>query len=313
MKSCLIALAAAAALPGAIAQEAGLVADGIPPIPEAVRTAAAPYMEFRTAAFLGWHPQRKEMLVATRFADTPQLHEVKFPGGARRQLTFLPEPIRGAGWQPKSGKSIVFVQDAGGGENYQFFRFDPSNGRTDRLTDGTSRNTSLSWSHDGSQFAYASTRRTGKDTDIWVMNPDQPQQTRLVCELTGGGWGVTDWSHDGQWLAVAEMISANESHLRLVNAQTAARSPLTDRAAGAVARSGALFANDGRTVYFTSDEGSDFQQLGSFSLAERRFVPLTKDIPWNIEEFSLDPAMAKFLAEISPTAHAAKIRAPLFV
>jgi dipeptidyl aminopeptidase/acylaminoacyl peptidase len=290
MKSCLIALAAAAALPGAIAQEAGLVADGIPPIPEAVRTAAAPYMEFRTAAFLGWHPQRKEMLVATRFADTPQLHEVKFPGGARRQLTFLPEPIRGAGWQPKSGKSIVFVQDAGGGENYQFFRFDPSNGRTDRLTDGTSRNTSLSWSHDGSQFAYASTRRTGKDTDIWVMNPEQPQQTRLVCELTGGGWGVTDWSHDGQWLAVAEMISANESHLWLVNAQTGARSPLTDRAAGAVARSGALFANDGRTVYFTSDEGSDFQQLGSFSLAERRFVPLTKDIPWNIEEFSLDPA-----------------------
>jgi dipeptidyl aminopeptidase/acylaminoacyl peptidase len=290
MKSCLLALAAAAALPGAIAQESGLVADGIPPITEAVRTSAAPYMEFRTAAFLGWHPQRKEMLVATRFADTPQLHAVRFPAGARRQLTFLPEPIRGGGWQPKSGQSIVFVQDAGGGENYQFFRFDPVNGRTTRLTDGKSRHTGLRWAHDGSRFAYASTQRTGKDTDLWIMDPDEPGKARLACELSGGGWGVTDWSHDGQWLAVAEMISANESHLWLVNAASGERTALTDRSAGAVARSGALFSRDGATVYFTSDEGSDFQHLGSFSLKDRRFVALTRDIPWNIEEFTLDPA-----------------------
>ena len=186
MKPSLIALAAAAALPAAMAQETGLVADGIPPIPEAVRAAAAPYMEFRTASFLGWHPQRKEMLVATRFADTPQLHEVKFPGAARRQLTFLPEPIRGAGWQPKSGKSIVFVQDAGGGENYQFFRFDPSNGRTDRLTDGTSRNTSLRWSHDGSQFACASTRRTRRRPITRETCTTRPMATSAISTRSVG-------------------------------------------------------------------------------------------------------------------------------
>ena len=43
-------------------------------------------MEFRTASFQSWHPQRREMLVATRFADTMQLHQVKTPGGARRQF-----------------------------------------------------------------------------------------------------------------------------------------------------------------------------------------------------------------------------------
>jgi len=39
--------------------------------------------------FADWNPLRREMLISTRFGDTPQLHLVKSPGGARQQLTFL--------------------------------------------------------------------------------------------------------------------------------------------------------------------------------------------------------------------------------
>jgi putative transcriptional regulator len=51
------------------------------------------YLEFRGAAFHGWHPQRREMLIGTRFGDTTQLHLVKMPGGDRRQITFGTEPV----------------------------------------------------------------------------------------------------------------------------------------------------------------------------------------------------------------------------
>ena len=73
-----------------------LVVDGIPAIPPALRADAGRYLEFRTAALQSWHPVRREMLVTTRFADSAQLHLVRQPGGARRQLTFFTEPVAGA-------------------------------------------------------------------------------------------------------------------------------------------------------------------------------------------------------------------------
>jgi hypothetical protein len=101
-----------------------LVVDGIPAIPAALQADAGRYLDFRSAAFQGWHPQRREMIILTRFADTPQLHWVAAPGGARRQLTFLAEPVKGGGFRPKTGECIVFSQDVGGTEMFQLHRYD---------------------------------------------------------------------------------------------------------------------------------------------------------------------------------------------
>src|SRR2546423_3612433 len=77
-----------------------LVADGIPPIADSIVAEAAAYGEARAAQPLAWHPQRREVLISTRFAETPQLHLVAFPGGDRRQLTFFPDRITGALFPP---------------------------------------------------------------------------------------------------------------------------------------------------------------------------------------------------------------------
>src|SRR5438477_4065883 len=73
-----------------------LVVEGVPPIPASLAEEVRRYTEFRTAALASWHPVRREMLVSTRFGDTPQIHLVKMPGGARTQLTFFPERVTGA-------------------------------------------------------------------------------------------------------------------------------------------------------------------------------------------------------------------------
>ena len=64
-----------------------LVAEGVPAITPTLKADVGRYLEFRAAAFNSWHPTRREMLITTRFADALQLHHVKTPGGARRQLT----------------------------------------------------------------------------------------------------------------------------------------------------------------------------------------------------------------------------------
>ena len=105
-----------------------LVAEGIPEIPAAVAEKVQRYTESRSASFAAWHPQRREMLISTRFGNTPQIHEVRQPGGARRQITFYAEPISGASWEPREGRFFVFSRDAGGNEFSQLYRRDTGSG-----------------------------------------------------------------------------------------------------------------------------------------------------------------------------------------
>lgn len=266
-----------------------LVVEGVPPHPPELKAEAGRYLEFRAAGFSSWHPTKREMLVSTRFGDTPQLHEVKMPGGARRQLTFTPEPVGGGIWQPKQGRYIVFAQDIGGGEFYQYHRLDPDTGRITLLTDGKSRNGSGRFSKDGESFAYTSTRRTGRDTDVWLMNPAEPKSDRLLCELSGGGWGVSDWSHDGTKLLLLEYISINKSRLYLADAKTGAKELLTPDEATPVSFGEAQFAKDGKSIFITTDKDSEFQRLARLDLATKKLTVLTAGLNWDVDSFDLSP------------------------
>ncbi len=286
--SCL-SLCFVSALHADVAVPEAITADGIPPLSDKLREDTRRFMEFRAAAFQGWHPKKREMLISTRFSETAQLHLLRAPGGARRQLTFCQEPVAGGGFRPKSGELIVFSADVGGTENYQLFRFDPVSARTTLLTDGKSRNTGGTCSEDGKWLAFTSTARTGSDNDVWIMDPDKPAERRLVSESKGGGWAVADWSPDGTTLLLGEMISANESYIWLCDVKTGKRELLTPKTDKTVARDAAQFSKDGKELFVTSDEGGEFKQLGRMSLTEKKFVPLTADIPWDVESFQLSP------------------------
>src|SRR5258707_7903887 len=196
---------------GEVAPNENLVVEGVPKIPAALAEAVGRYSEFRSADFTSWHPTKREMLIETRFADTAQVHQVKFPGGARTQITFFPDRIAGAEYQPANGDSFLFVKDVGGGEFFQLYRYDFAAGDITLLTDGKSRNTGPRWSYQGDRVAYGSTKRTGSDVDIWVVNAADPASARMVSQMEGGGWEVSDWSPDGKQLLATNGVSAAES------------------------------------------------------------------------------------------------------
>jgi dipeptidyl aminopeptidase/acylaminoacyl peptidase len=267
-----------------------LVVEGVPPIPAALADTVGRYTDFRAAVFAGWHPKQREMLINTRFADTAQVHHVKMPGGARTQLTFYREPARGGLFRPKRGDSFVFSKDIGGNEFFQLFRYDLATGDVTMLTDGKSRNTGPEWSHDGALLAYGSTRRNGKDVDLYVMDPADPKTDRRVVELEGGGWGALDWSADNKKLLAGEYLSANESHLWLVDVATGEKKLLTTKGGPEkVAYENAKFAPDGKALYVTTDKGGEFLRLARFDLQSGEYKFLTDDIKWDVEEFDLSP------------------------
>jgi dipeptidyl aminopeptidase/acylaminoacyl peptidase len=264
-----------------------LVLENIPPIPASIAETAAPYGETRFAAFEDWDPVRREMLVITRFADVPQVHMVKAPGGARTQLTFFPDRVSAAHYGPK-GDYFVFLKDVGGGEWFQFYRYDLADGRITLLTDGKSRNTGGAFAHHDSRFAYSSTRRTGQDTDIWVMDAGNPKSDHMLLQLEGGGWDATDWSPDNKKLMVLQEISANQTYLWLVDAASGEKKLLTPKSGQEeVAYGGGVFSKNGKGFYTTTDRDSEFQRLTYFDFATLQPRYLTSNIKWDVDELAL--------------------------
>jgi dipeptidyl aminopeptidase/acylaminoacyl peptidase len=264
-----------------------LVAEGIPKIPSSIAESVGRYSEFRSADFSSWHPTKREMLIETRFADTAQVHQVKFPGGARTQLTFFPDRIAGVDYQPGNGDSFLFVKDVGGGEFYQLYRYDFATGAITLLTDGKSRNTTPRWSYQGDRIAYGCNQRTGNDVDVWVVNANDPASAHMVAQMEGGGWTVSDWSPDGKQLLIGNYVSAAETYVWLVDVASGKKELLTPKAAETVAYNNARFSQDGKGIYLTSDQDAEFARLVYIDLSSRKVTVLTPALNWDVDEFDL--------------------------
>ena len=273
---------------GTLVPADNLVTEGIAPIPTSLVEDVQRYTEFRAAGLSSWHPTRREMLISTRFGDTNQVHLVKFPGGDRRQITFFPERVGGASYQPTTGDYFIFNRDVGGNEFFQLYRFDLKDGAVTLLTDGKSRNTGGTWSNAGDRLIYSSTRRNGRDGDQYLINPADPKTDRVLLQLDGGGWGVSDWSPDDKKVLLSEFVSANESYVWIVDVATGAKTLFTPKG-GALKSTygGATFSKDGRGIYVTTDKDSEFQRLAYIDLQTKQHTYLTDHVKWDVDAFAL--------------------------
>jgi len=290
------------ATPAHVEKPAALVADGIPPVPVALAAATRPYMEFRTAGFSGWNSRDRSMLISTRFGNTNQLHRVAAPMGAREQLSFEVEPVGGS-WSP-NGDIIGVQKDIGGNEFFQLYTL--ASGQLRLITDGRSRNEFGAWSHDGSLLGYSSTRRNGTDSDLYVVDPRNPSSDRLVAQVQGGGWGIADFTPDNRRAVVVEYKQITKSNLYMLDvAGGGGLTPIGDHARE-IAYGGTQFAPDG-TLWVTSDEGSDFQRLGTIDPANGRFTPVVTDIDWDVDSFDIAED-GSFIAFVTNEAGASRLR-----
>ena len=89
---------------------------------------------------------------------------------------------------------------------------------------------------------------------------------------------AVDWSPDDQKLLVFNYISVNESYFSILDITTGKLdriNPSDEK----IAYGNAVWAKDGRGIFMTSDEGSEFRHLKYYDINKRTFTVLTKDIP----------------------------------
>jgi dipeptidyl aminopeptidase/acylaminoacyl peptidase len=290
-----IALPATAAEPAADLVEVpdSIIARHVPDIPRSSTEGLLPYENLRVAWLADWHPTERRILIRTRFGESTQLHEVAMPMGARTQLTFYKDLVNEGAYRPGRPDQILVSLNERGAENYQLLLLDRGTGKAMRFTDGKSRNSDPSWSHDGKLLAYTSNARNGRDFDLYVTDASGAGRERRVAELQGS-WEALDWSPDDKRILLKEEISANETYLHWVDLATGEVHALTPRrSAGAqgsepVAYKSGLWARDGRSVLATSDLDSEVLRLVRIDLASAKTAPLSLGDPhWEVESFDL--------------------------
>ncbi|MEJ0086036.1 MAG: prolyl oligopeptidase family serine peptidase [Pseudomonadota bacterium] len=269
----------------AIEERGNLVLDNIPPVETPLTAKLDDYMNARGATFVDWLPDGG-MLIATRFGDTEQLHRVAQPLGMREQLTFSREPVSSAR-SPQSAVApgFVFLRDIGGNEMSQVFYYDVNTRAVHMISDGKGLHGGLRWSHDGRRVAFHGTGRDGVSYDLFVAEPANNVPPRLVYNGFQKEWSVADWSPDDSKLLITNFVSANESHLYVMDLATAALTPVGE-GKGVASVSGARFTADGRGVYLITNRDSEFEQLKRIDLATGVAENLTGHIPWDIEDFA---------------------------
>ncbi len=260
--------------------------EGIPEVDPALFAEVRLTLQARNASLGGLADDGKSMIVATRFGNTAQLHRVDMPLGARNQLTFTVEPTPSGSFIPGS-RDVTFSRDVGGNEQFQIWRMAPS-GVSTLLTDGKSRHEAASWSVDGSRLAFNSTGRNGKDLDLWLSDGKTAASAKLAVEREGS-WTPGDWSPSGKEVLVQHGISALVSEWWIWSVDDGQIRRLTPETP--VASYGqAEFTPDGTHVIVAGDQEGEFSSLYQVELASGAWKPLTADIPWDVEGFSISPS-----------------------
>ncbi|MFQ5707101.1 MAG: S9 family peptidase [bacterium] len=267
-------------------ERGNLIVENIPAIPQRIVDRMLQYQNTRSAFLQDWLPAGDGLLISTRFGETTQIHWVKRPGGTRQQITFFKEPVSGATMNPKlSNPGFLFTKDVGGSEFYQIFFFDLTSGKYRMLTDGKSRNGGSRWAHKGDRFAFYSTKRNGRDWGLYVADVKEPEKAAPVLERKGL-WFVFEWSPDDSQLLVGHYVSVNESYLYTLDLNSQELTQINP-AKEKISYGDAQWAKNGEGIYFTSDQGSEFQRLQYYDLKTREKSVLTQDIPWDVNSFDL--------------------------
>lgn len=278
-----------------------LFLENVPSIPASLANEVGRYTEFKPTAFADWHPRRLEILVSRRHKNTAQIYRLAAPGARLELVTDHSEPVRNASYQPTNGGYYLFRKDTGGNEVYRLYRAGTAAfsgpALATAITPTERRVQDVKWSTRGDRIVFVTVPvNVGSggtvQSEVRIADPrvmvDAPGESRVIASLPGGGWSGFTWSPDDRQLALLEYVSANESHVWIMDAATGAKQRLIDKTDGEPVSYGEIkFSADGKGLYTVTDRGAEFKRLAYIDLKARTHTILTENIPWDVEDFDL--------------------------
>jgi len=204
---------------------------------------------------------------------------VPVQGGEPSQLTFSKEDsVFALSFLPHD-RRILYQSDHGGNEIGHIYLRNEDGTVRDLTPDEKARSTFYGISFDEKSFYFGSNKRDPKFMDVYEM--DLETFTPRLIFKNEGAYNLGAISRDRRYLAVSKTITRDNSDMYLYDTQTGELKHLTPHQ-GDINYAPETFSPDSKSLYYLTDEGSEFTYLNRYDLASGTSETVMK-ADWDIE------------------------------
>lgn len=164
---------------------------------------------------------------------------------------------------------IVYTSDQGGNEINHLFVRNVDGSVVDLIQDSTAKASFAGWSYDKKLMYYVSNSRDKRFFDLYnvqVQSGEKNVYPSTMLYKNEKGLNPDAISNDNRYIALSESITTNNSNMYLLDVQTG-ESKLLSKHEGDVQYSPQYFSLDGKKLFYTTNEGSEFTYLASYDIA----------------------------------------------
>ncbi len=208
-------------------------------------------------------PDGGKLLVSSNQSGIFNVYAIPVDGGPPQQLTHsTTDNIQSAGYFP-TDERFLYTSDRGGNElGHVYVR--ELDGSVGDLTPGDKlKAMAVGWARDDRGFFILSNERDQKVFDLYEIDGKSYERTLLF--RNDAAFDVGAISEDRRWLALGKSQSSTDVELHLHDRTGGETRKLAGGGGGAAY---ALeFSPDGKSLWYTTDEGSEFSYLARYDLA----------------------------------------------
>jgi dipeptidyl aminopeptidase/acylaminoacyl peptidase len=223
-------------------------------------------------------PDEKEILFSSDKTGVFNIYSVPDTGGAPVQITHSTDnAIFAISFFPKD-KRILYRSDKGGNEIHHIYLRNEDGTVQDLTPEEKARAEFYDWAYDKESFFYGSNKRDPRFMDIYEMNI--ATFTPKLVYLNDAGFELGAISNDKRHLAFSKSITTNNSEMYLYDREGAVLKHLSPHQ-GDVNYSPVTFSVDSKSLYFLTDESSEFSYLKRYDIASAASEKI-EETSWDI-------------------------------
>jgi dipeptidyl aminopeptidase/acylaminoacyl peptidase len=226
--------------------------------------------QFLTTTLYGggsFSPDGNKILVSSDQTGTFNVFAFPVDGGPPVQLTQSKvSAVQSLGYFPKDER-FLYSSDQGGNENNHIYVQSPDGSVRD-LTPGDKVKANFQgWSKDDRTFFFSTNERDQTAFDLYEMTVDGYERTLLFKNEEGFFPGEA--SPDRRWVTLSKPLSNNDVDLYLHDRTTGKTTLLNpgDVPGTEISYSAQDFSLDGKSLYYLTDKGSEFDYLMRYDFA----------------------------------------------
>jgi dipeptidyl aminopeptidase/acylaminoacyl peptidase len=227
-----------------------------------------------------------KLLVSSNESGIYNAYEIDIANGQKKALTSsVKESIFGNDYVPGT-KNVIYSADKGGNENDHLFLL-KTDGTVKDLTPGEKEKASFTgWSRNNKYMYYTSNKRDPRFFDLYKM--DTATWAPVMLYKNQSGFDVGAISDDERYLALTQSITTSSTNLYLLD-QNGSKLKKINTDSVESSNSPLQFSMDNKTLYYTTDEGSEYQYAVKYDLAagtKEKFYSANWDVMYLYTSFN---------------------------